>query len=600
MKIDTGIPADISEEHLAIQGVSVEFNRFIVLLDNLLPKPTHKDDPFASFLFNCLNENQFNDVNQEVRDNVSFLLEVCSSFRAQQYFKNSNNKFKDTENTWLPIVLMGTSWDAAVSDLLSIKLPTRLNSIEMIRMVPGNSNFKGSFTIELNPVLSKMDSYKYDQFKNCVKVQFGLSTTYSVESEELEIIGNRFLNSEDNEDAQYLLMGRLPNWMAFLLENHYIKKLEITYPIRSSVVTSTQSIISSLVVIPEFPARWRDLPVENQLSEVESLLGIRGNMPYHISLLSPSPEYYPIIDSYISKLLNHIKTMFSRVKEKTNRSIEDCLLARYVSFPADADLRPGSEYNNIERIFEKIDSDELLHPKKNLVVPIGNFHHTIIRKIGDLNYLSLMIDMMRFCWEECRQRLESSKSSDAPPKQTAMYKILNKKGDSENVKRVQTTSSLSWATLSISLVEKNLSMLSSLLRNFFSFDDYYYNPKMAFLSNLNNDSINSFNLLYRNIVKNALTSEDLKSRIESFAAILYLLNSKGVIDNSIEDIGYLDDQYVAAKLIENNKDLSSNIEVRKIATTFIDSIDTRIDKKMQIIIQGRFHDWTLLLEKICQ
>ncbi|MDP3480944.1 MAG: hypothetical protein Q8R88_14325 [Desulfoprunum sp.] len=600
MKTDTGIPTDISEEFLALQGFSVEFNRFMVLLDSLLPKPTHKDDPFASIILNSLNENHFSEVNPEVRDNVSFLMDVCSSFRAQQYFKNPNNKFKDTENIWLPIVLMGVSWNAAVSDLLSVKLPARLHSIEMIRMTPGNSKSKGSFTIELHPVLSQMDSCRYDQFKNYVKVQFGLSTTYSVESEDLEIIGNRLLSSEDNEDAQYLLMGRLPNWIEFLLENHYIKKIEITYPIRSSVAISTQSTISALVVIPEFPARWRDLPVEDQLSEIESLLGIRGNVPYYISLLSPSPEYYPIIDLYISRLLRQSRIMFSRVKEKTNRSIEDFLLARYVSFPPDADLRPGSDYKNLESFFEKTGADELLHPKKNLVISIGHFHHTLIRKIGDLNYLDIIIHMMRLIWKECRQEIESIKLSDDTPKQTKMYKIINKKSDSGDVRRIQATSSLSWATLSISLVEKNLNMLNSLLKNSLKSDAYMYNKKLDFLSDLENDSINSFNLLYRNIVKNALTSNDLKSRIESFAAILYLLDSKDVIEDSMEDIGYLDDHYVAAKLIETNKDLSGIIEVKKIANSFLDTIDARIDKKMQTIIQDKFLDWTLWLEKICQ
>jgi uncharacterized membrane protein YkvA (DUF1232 family) len=599
MKANSGIPADISEEPLALQGLPVEFNRFLVLLDSLLPKSTQKDDPLAAIMLNSLNEKHFSDVNQEVIDNIKFLMDVCTAFRAQQYSKNPTNKFKDTDNIWLPMVLFGSSWNDAVSDLLSVQLPSQLHSIDMISLAPGSSKTKGSFTVELHPVLPNMDSYKYDQFKSYVKELFRLSTTYSVETEELELIGNRLLISENSDDAQYLLMGKASIWLEYLLENHYIKKLEITYPIRPSVALSTQSIISSIVIVPEFPGRWRDVPVLDQLAEIESLLGVRSDAPYYMSLLTPSPEYYPIIESYIKRLLRQSSKLIIVANEETNQNIKDVLLARYISFPPNADLRPDSGYENMEIYFEKTDSEDLLQPNQNLIIPVGHFQNAILLKIGNLNYLHNCVNIMQSVLNDCRQKMEFIYQSECSQVQTAQYKIFNKKGDSEEIKRIHATSSLNWATLSIRLIEKNLNMLNTFLRNTRTSDANMYNQKLAFLTDIDNKPKNSFDLIYQSIFKNALLSPDLNSRIECFAAILYLFDSKDIIEDSLEDIGYLDDYLIAAKLIETSKEMSSLTELREIASGFLDTIDAKIDRKLQNIIQDKYLDWSQWLKKLC-
>lgn len=384
-----------------LKGLPDHYNRAAVLLAKTLPQPSLSDEPLMKLLqsLEAIEKGSLAQVLDPLR---SFVRSTESIFDSEYrpIASRSGTSFRDL---WLPIVLLGSDWASSVSSLLGIPASSWLHvgRVQSIVISPVTQREDPALRVRLYEELNGINRDDYKEFENCVKIPFGLRTTYKRSEGRIGFIDHksRIIETE-KADAERMLRGDLPTWLALLLKWDAVEQIELNY--RHEPGADICKHIASIIAVPDCPSAVRisSTSAENFLDDCFGWLGVsdsRSRIPAAVLIIltAVGEEWYQLLDAYSRRLAEFLEKECglnineSRSLDQTKESsLFSSLMQRHLIFPQMADIRVENEFSGISPLFDFGNGDDKGRIQERFMRPSDSDLSDLIKdRIGNVSFL---------------------------------------------------------------------------------------------------------------------------------------------------------------------------------------------------------------------
>ncbi|EGV16291.1 hypothetical protein ThimaDRAFT_4385 [Thiocapsa marina 5811] len=406
-----------------LRGLSDHYNRAAVILAKTLPQPSLSDDPLMQLL-QALESVETGSLAQDLDPLRSFIrsTEKILDSEYRSIASRSNTSFRDL---WLPIVLLGKSWALAARSLLGIPADSwqHVDRVESIIFTPVTQREDPRLRVRLYNEVNCIQRNDYREFENCIKIPFGLRTTYKTKEARIGFLDqkSRIIETE-KDDAERMLRGDFPTWLTLLLKWDAVEQIELNY--RHEIGEDICKQITSIVAIPDCPSSVRATAesAETFLDNCFGWLGLsdsRARIPASalIILTNGGEEWYQLLEAYsrrIRALLYEECSFRSNYGEaidaETNTPLFFSLIQRHLIFPPGADIRLENEFNALGTLFDFGSDGEKGVIQERFTWPSTSDLADLIRhRIGNVSFL---VDAGESLKQHCDYLLKKADSLD--------------------------------------------------------------------------------------------------------------------------------------------------------------------------------------------
>jgi uncharacterized membrane protein YkvA (DUF1232 family) len=582
------------------RGLSVDFCRYLGLLDRALPKESRANDDIVAVLYASLPG--VTKISPDAAKSLEAFLAACCRFRDQQFGPDSTRHCEDLKDVWLPIVVLGGDWQATTEELLSITMHPKAGKATYLTFKPVRHNEPPSFTVGIEPVI-KLNEQSFDSFVAQVKKPFRLRTTYDVDEQKLEVKGKTRVESKvEPKEGERFLAGDIPRWLELLLDWSAVRDIEIAYPYQPVQIAGVRDAIVSMVVLPGYPPQWRNADMSACLRELTGKLDIGDQSCLHMMLGQRAPEFYPLLDRYVGQLLEGDRLLFGsnvgcdKTKVAKVTEYSDHFLARHISLAKNAELRAENQYAHLAQLFESTaDGKGIATPKRAFTIERGRLGSTLFARIGSLEYLDWAVRQLVVIGETACKKCQSTSSTNSEvPNGSAPARWFGSADESsEEIRRQAVTTCNSLAKAAIGIVVNNLEIIRSFFEHLDDQSGKLGESLWRWLRSPADDCDEACRLLVRDL----LTTDDRDTREKVLAALLYLFDRKDVIPDDYDEIGLVDDRWAIATAVQEVKSEPSNI--KKWARKELDTADGRLTPELQDLIRSRLDELRQCFRAIC-
>ena len=596
---------------LKASGLSFEFRRSLELLNNALPIPSSKEHSFLSHVDHLIN--QIREINEDISDDIDRFLKSCREIRRQQFCIKSENIGKDIEKTWLHLLVFGKDWVAIVKEVLGFSLPNDLSSCKIIKLYPHGKKVPLKLSVTLKKEIS-IPGEEFEQlFYPNIKKAFDIEIhDYSVEEQLLKLKESQCIEI-DNEQSSKLVNGTLPKSIQYLLKWSGIEEISIGYPISESIVPQPSDVISNVVVIPACSnSSWKPdafSPIVSSIAwrSIWNAMELSEQSPVHLIVSSDSPEFYPLIDDYLKGLNECYKYL-------RNKSVQliNALTLRHITLFEPNFLRSGSEFEYLEGLFEKEfggaeGHQSQLKVKSDFILNQSDLGQKLFERIGNMYFLKEVIASLEEQGNRARHGIttylksyESSKSQDVEGKEIS---FLKKYLSLETKDQKQAFDAIKYLFLyfeeMLNMVIRNIGFVKMMLSTLVQIEEsqkigwnwlYYKDGK----------ELSEVDKACQFLVRCALNGNEMETRIESLAGVLYLIDAYDEVRDSEPKMGFTDDEYALSHILYSLKQSKIKLpsEIDKWLLNRLGKIDKLLGKDLQKKVEKRLKLITKVLSQL--
>lgn len=402
----------------ALTGLPSYYNQAAVMFAKTLPQQSLSDDPLMQLL-QALDSVEKGALAQSLSPLRGFI-QSSESLLASEYGPIARFTGTSLKDLWLPIIFLGRNWSFSVESLLGIPAKSwdHVNRVQSIVFLPITQRENPRLRVRLYKEILGVSRSDYKEFESCIKIPFGLRTTYKGTENCIGFIDNKSQIIEaNNEDAERMLIGNIPTWLALLLKWDAVEQIELNY--RHEPGEDIYQQISSIVVIPECPsgARMSSSEASAFLDNCFDWLGVvdsRARVPASVLIVQTvvGEEWYQMLNVYGERLGKFLSNecgfkvnLENKDLPKINLDLYQSIIQRHLIFQPESDLRDG-EFNWLAPLFE-FETDDA----KGRIFDCYSWPNKIDlsdlikNRIGNTGFLIKILESLK---DHCHQFLENN------------------------------------------------------------------------------------------------------------------------------------------------------------------------------------------------